>query len=223
MALQQFPDTQWSLIRRSGETPSVRDAAFSELVRRYRGAVLAWFRAQMDSADAEDATQGFLVASFERDWWARADPSQGSFRTFLMVLMRRHLWRLQHGNATDAVMVDALDELADASPDAARQFDARFVLDLTARAIEDLRTQYAQRGREVLFEALLQWSAGAQDHGALKALAERLGIPANTLTIEMRRWRQRLRDQVRSELRALCADEGAFAADWAAIGLVLRT
>jgi hypothetical protein len=38
-------------------------------------------------ADAEDAAQSFLAASFEHRWWAWADAVAGSFRGFLLMML----------------------------------------------------------------------------------------------------------------------------------------
>jgi hypothetical protein len=80
----QFPSTRWSLIVRSGATPSARHAAFSELALAYRRAILNSF-ARLAPQDAEDVTQSFLEASYEHAWWSRADASAGTFRGFLLM------------------------------------------------------------------------------------------------------------------------------------------
>ena len=218
--MARFPDTQWSLIRRSGETPSARHAAFSELAQAYRPAILAFFRTRLSADDAEDATQSFLAASFEHRWWARADADIGSFRGFLRVLLRRHL-----GHLRDALpptgSCDALEHLPDPAPDAERQFDARFVLLLTRHALERLRAHYRQHGREALFDGLLPLLSAPPEHGGLQEAATRLGLRPNTLTVERKRLRERLRDALREELRQLCADEAALDAEWTELQAML--
>lgn len=215
--MAQFPDTQWSLIRRSGDSPSARHVAFGELVRRYRSAIRAYFGARLSAEDADDATQSFLSASYEHAWWARADAEAGSFRSFLLMLLRRHLGHLREVRRLDQVDLEAAGELADVAPDSQRQFDTRFVLVLTARAVDALRLQYRERGREALFEQLVQLLSAPPEHGELKQIAESLQLPANTLTVELKRLRTRLRDQLAEELRGLCADPQAFAEDWSAL------
>ncbi len=212
--MARFPDTQWSLIRRSGESPSAQYAAFSELARAYRPAILAFFRARLPAADADDATQSFLAASFEHRWWARADAGIGSFRGFLRVLLRRHLGHLRDAQSPPGFS-DALDHLPDPAPDAERQFDARFVLLLTQHALTHLRAHYRQHGREPLFDGLLPLLGSPPAHGELQDIASRLGLRPNTLTVERKRLRERLRDALREELRQLCADEAALDAEWA--------
>ncbi len=97
-AMAQFPDTQWSLIRRSGDSPSARHVAFGELVRRYRGAIRVYFGARLSADDADDATQTFLSASYEHAWWARADSAFEGER------LDAHDWRKRCAPVTDAVV-----------------------------------------------------------------------------------------------------------------------
>ncbi len=218
--MPHFPDTQWSLIRRSGETPSLRQAAFAELARDYRPAILAFFRARIGADDAQDATQSFLAVSFEHRWWARARADAGSFRGFLLMLLRRHLGHLRQAQRIHESLDDS-DEPLDPAPDAERQFDTRFALVLTQRALECLRERYVLRGRGKLFENLSGLLAASPEYGQLQTVAESLGLAPNTLTVELRRLRARLRTQVREELRQLCANDAAFEAELAALQSVL--
>lgn len=218
--MARFPDTQWSLIRRSGETPSLRHAAFADLARDYRPAILAFFRARLDAADAEDATQSFLAASFEHGWWARAKAEAGSFRGFLLMLLRRHLGHVRAGRRSMEPLGET-NEPADPAPDAERQFDARFVLVLTSAALKTLRRQYRERGRETLFVELVKLMTSPPEHGQMQHIAESLGLPPNTLTVEIKRLRVRLQEQMRAELQQLCADRAAFDNEWAALQAVI--
>lgn len=219
--MPQFPSTQWSLIRQSGTTPSGRDA-FGELVHAYRGAILAFFRARLPADSAEDATQSFLALSYEHAWWSRADAQLGSFRNFLLVLLRRHLGRVNASRRPAGDAAIDTDEIADAAPEADRQFDLRFALALTARAIDAQRERYRSRGREALFEQLLPMLSSPPEHGELKTIAASLDLPANTLTVEISRLRQRLRGQMRDLVADLCADEASFAVEWAAVQRILE-
>ena len=223
--MARFPDTQWSLVRRSSNASSGR-AAFDELARAYRTAILAFFRARMDASASEDATQSFLALSYEHDWWSRADADLGSFRGFLLLLLRRHLGRLREGALREPLHMHIDDPAAaggdvDLSPAAEDQFDARFVLVLTARAIDSQRARYQARGKAILFERLLPLLGAPPEHGQLKSIADAMEVPANTLTIELRRLRERLREALREQVMELCVDEAAFTLEWAAVQRIL--
>lgn len=216
--MAQFPTTQWSLIRRSGGTASARYQAFGELASVYRDAILAFFRARLDASAAEDATQSFLAQSYEHAWWSRADADAGSFRGFLLVLLRRHLGHLRAPQDAETEL-DA--ELADPGPATDRHFDARFALALTAQAVDALRADYRKRDRGDLFERLLATLGAPPEHGELQRIAASLGMPANSLTVELTRLRKRLRDQLRELLKNLCADEPTFAQEWSVLQQLL--
>ena len=211
--MARFPDTQWSLIRRSVDTPSVSRVAFAQLVQDYRPAVLAYFRARMAQADAEDATQSFLTSSFEHGWWARADAALGSFRGFLLMLLQRHAVRVREASPTGESL-ELASESVDPGPAPEQRFDARFALQLTTRALDRLRESYRDRKREALFSVLVGLLANPPEHGQLQHVAADLGLAANTLTIELRRLRARLNHGLSEELRQLCADEATFEREW---------
>ncbi|MBS0462552.1 MAG: sigma-70 family RNA polymerase sigma factor [Proteobacteria bacterium] len=201
--------------------PSGRES-FGELVRAYRGPILAFFHARMPADAAQDATQSFLAASYELGWWSRADAQRGSFRNFLRVLLRRHLGKLRAAHTPDGDSAIDTDAIADTAPDADHQFDLRFALALTARAVDAQRAQYGARGRGDLFESLLPLLSSPPEHGELKEMAAALGLPANTLTVEINRLRKRLREQMRSLVADLCADEASFAGEWDAVQAILQ-
>jgi len=219
--MAQFPSTQWSLIRRSGETPSQRHTAFGELALTYRRAILAFFRARLTAADAEDATQSFLAASYEHAWWARANAEVGSFRGFLLMLLHRHLGHVRAEKIDMSSDPAVIEAIADLAPAAEQQFDTRFALVLTTRAVDTLRSRYRERGRAELFDRFLPLLGAPPEHGELKQIAESMQIPANTLTIELKRLRTRLREQLRAELMDLCADESSFESEWTILQQVL--
>lgn len=212
----QFPSTQWSLVRSDG-SPEARRGAFEQLTRRYRPAIVAYYRSWLDPDAAEDAAQAFLADSYEHAWWSRADADRGSFRTFLRLLLRRHRPPPSH-----ALPVAAdLDALEDPAPTAERQFDLRFAMLLTTEALAAQREHYVARGRGEVFEHLKRLLTTTLEHGDLKRVAAELGMPANTLSVELQRLRQRLRAGLREQVVQLCADEASVAAEWDALQRIL--
>jgi hypothetical protein len=214
-----FPTTRWSLIRASQQPPRDAAAAWSALVRDYRPAIVAYFRRGALARDAEDLAQEFLLHSMQAGWWSRADADAGSFRRFLLALLKR--FRLNRENTAQQrreVLVDATgpDDLGERaaeqdSPEA--QFDLQFALCLTRSALAALRERYVRDGREALFAQLEPWLAEAPAHGELAALAARLEIPPNTLAVQLRRLRQRLQESIRAALAELCLERAQVDAD----------
>lgn len=216
-----FPATQWSLIRGSAADEAERRAAFGELVRRYQPALRAYLRARLPAGQAEDAMQAFLLQSFENDWFARADPALGSFRGFLLLMLRRHAQRWRERSCPESVELEGID-CGSPTDDPERAFDARFLLTLTADAVSRLRAVYADRGRAALVEALLPMLTEPPGPGDLVAAAARLDMPPNTLAVELRRFRARLADAMREQLAGLCVDSETAEKDWQALRLSSR-
>lgn len=219
-AMPRFPSTRWSLIRRSADSAD-GGRAFGELVSLYRPAIVAFFRARLGTEAAEDAAQSFLAASYEQVSWSRADAELGSFRGFLLLLLRRHAGHVRAAATLPAADARDAAEVADDAPDAARRFDSRFALVLTANAIAVQRERYRQRDRAQLFEQLLPLLSSPPAHGELKDVAAALQMPANALTVELKRLRERLREEMRAQLGQLCADAAALESEWAALQHVL--
>ncbi len=217
--MAQFPSTQWHLIRASALSQVDRRAAFAALVEAYWPAILAYLRARVGPDQAEDAAQGFLIASYEHAWFARADPEFGSFRVFLLLMLKRHVGHLRRWPALPTDALEEAEQQVDtaANIDPERAFDARFLMALTAQAMARLRESYAARGRVALFDALLPLLTSPPERGDLAALSERLTIAANTLAVELKRLRSRVPGAMREQLGELCVDAETADREWQAL------
>lgn len=129
------------------------------------------YRWRADAEDAEDLTQDFLARAFARDVFARYDPAQARFRTFVRVCVDHFMQNAQRSGARlkrgGGVTVVALAEgeggegsaVADAST-TEDEYEARFhkewVRSLFTLAVQALEADCRQRGKLVqyqLFEA----------------------------------------------------------------------
>ena len=220
--MADFPSTQWHLVRGTALSQDDRRAAFGALVEAYRPAILAYLRARVGVGDAEDLLQSFLASSYEHAWFARADPEFGSFRGFLLVMLKRHVghWR-EKRSLTTAAIDDESTALTDtdANVDPERAFDARFLMTLTAQALAQLRKTYAARERSDLYDQLLPLLTSPPERGDLAAIAARMEIPANTLAVELKRLRERVAGAMREQLAELCVDPITADRDWQALRL----
>ena len=220
--MADFPSTQWHLVRGTALSQDDRRVAFGTLVEVYRPAILAYLRARVGVGEAEDLLQSFLAASYEHAWFARADPDFGSFRVFLLVMLKRHVghWREKRSLTTETIDDEstALGD-ADANVDPERAFDARFLMTLTAQALAQLRKTYAARDRAALFDQLLPLLTSPPERGELAAIAARMEIPANTLAVELKRLRERVAGAMREQLAELCVDPITADRDWQALRL----
>lgn len=216
-----FPTTRWSLIQASEPTPGEVASAWCDLVRDYRPAILGFFRRSSLGREAEDMTQEFLLRSMRDGWWSRADPEVGSFRRFLLVLLRRFLAQQREAGYRRFEVIGVEVEESDDGHTPERQFDLEFALCLTRSALVELRSEYAANGRGEVFDALQPWLSEAPEHGELVELGARLKIAPNTLAVQLKRLRARFQKSVRSALAELCIDAEHAAADLDALRLVL--
>ena len=216
-----FPTTRWSLIRASDRQPGEVAAAWSDLVRDYRPAILGFFRRSALARDAEDLAQEFLLRSMRDGWWSRADPEVGSFRRFLLMLLKRFLATQSDAGHRRFEVIGVSIEDGDHGQTPERQFDLEFALCLTRTALAQLRGDYEINGRGEIFAALQPWLSEAPEHGELTALGARLGVAPNTLAVQLKRLRARFQKAVRSALADLSIDAEHAAADLDALRVVL--
>lgn len=201
-----FPTTRWSLLHAAGDPDRAR-AAWSELAEAYRPAIVSFCAARFGREQGEDLAQQFFAESIAQSWWARADAERGSFRTYLRVLLvrfgERHGARFSMTAADDDVF-DRAAERIDASPAPAPEqaYDAAFASLVVSRARAALLTQVAD---DAVQRALVPVLLEGGDHGGLKELADRFGMPQNTVSQRLRRLRQRFRDLLRAEIGDLVA------------------
>jgi DNA-directed RNA polymerase specialized sigma24 family protein len=202
-----FPTTRWSLIQASDRQPDAVAAAWVDLVRDYRPAILAFFRRSALARDAEDLAQEFLLRSMHDGWWSRADPEIGSFRRFLLVLLQRFLATQTASGYRrfERTGIEVEDLHDDATPE--RQFDFEFALCLTRTALARLHSDYADSGRGALFDALQPWLSEQPERGDLAALGAQLQTAPNTLAVQLKRLRARFQQAVRAALADLSLDE----------------
>jgi RNA polymerase sigma-70 factor (ECF subfamily) len=224
-----FPTTQWSLVVFAGAgSGSQAHAAFESLCRQYWYPLYTFIRRQgRTHHEAEDCTQEFLARLLASDWVARARPERGRFRTFLLTSLRNFLtdeWQrgqaakrggdrahlpLEFGTAGERFV----REPADPGLTPEQAFDRSWAQDTIGHAIDGLRDEYGKNGRGALFAALepLVWdSSNSPSHAAL---AERLGMNANSFTVGLRRLRQRLGERLREEVAQIVADDAEVDAE----------
>jgi DNA-directed RNA polymerase specialized sigma24 family protein len=217
--MAEFPSTQWHLVRGTALSQDDRRVAFGTLVETYRPAILAYLRARVGVGDAEDLLQSFLTSSYEHAWFARADPEFGSFRGFLLVMLKRHVghWRERRQLAAEPLDDDATIADTAAGVDPERAFDARFLMTLTAQALAQLRQTYVLRDRAALYDTMIPLLTSPPERGELARLAAQLEMPPNTLAVELRRLRERVAGAMREQLAELCVDPLTADRDWHAL------
>jgi DNA-directed RNA polymerase specialized sigma24 family protein len=216
-----FPTTRWSLIQASARPPGEIAAAWADLVRDYQPAIVGYFRRSALARDADDLAQEFLLRSMRESWWSRADPDVGSFRRFLVVLLKRFLAQQTDAGYRRFEINDASPLQQEDSDSPEKQFDLEFAVCLTRIALTQLRDEYEQDGQGDVFAALQPWLSDAPEYGELAALGTRLQVAPNTLAVRLKRLRMRFQKAMRTTLVQLSVDEEHAATDLQALRLAL--
>lgn len=195
---------------------SGRHEVLAGLCRTYWPPVYAYIRRQgVNASDAQDLTQAFFSRLLQRDFFARAEPERGRFRTFLLCSLQNFL-RDEHARANAAKRggstVFSLEELEaeqgylaegveGLTPE--RLFERRWALTLLERVMARLEAEFRQNARGELFVELRQRLWGSNRDVPVHELARRLGVGESAFHVMLHRLRARLRELLRAEIAEL--------------------
>ena len=159
----RFPTTHWSQVALAADLdPRVKREALGCLLREYLPAFEAHLRHVLrQPADrADDLLQGFVCDQVvAADLLADADRGRGRFRTFLLTALDRYVarvWRTETAGkrapAGGIASVDDCSNLKSAALPASDAFDLAWARQVVTRALEQMRVECQQSGREQLWE-----------------------------------------------------------------------
>jgi RNA polymerase sigma factor (sigma-70 family) len=226
----RFPATHCSVVRASGAAdPQIRKEAFAELVSAYWKPVYKYIRIKWNLAneDAKDLTQGFFARAYEKEFFARFDPSQARFRTFLRTCVdgfvanaARDGARLKRGGGEQLLSFDfqgADEELRQhavpAKMDLDEFFHQEWVRGLFGLALDDLRKHCVASGKETHFALFQRYDLEGPEltEGLTYAqLAQEFGLPATQVTNYLAFARRQFRRFVLERLRATTGSDEEF-------------
>ncbi|MEP6484203.1 MAG: hypothetical protein ABJB01_07120, partial [Rudaea sp.] len=159
---------------------------------------------------AEDLTQSFFTRFIERADHARADPTRGSFRAFLLVTLKHflndagdHAHAIKRGGQ---IKFHSLDSCAEHnaepehhdSPD--HVFERAWAQAVLDSAMRTLRAEAKAAGKAALFDQLREFLIERPLESDYARVAEAFNLRRNTLAVSVHRLRQRLSEIVRNEL-----------------------
>jgi DNA-directed RNA polymerase specialized sigma24 family protein len=220
-----FASTRWTVVRQAADSQTASQHALSaltELCQIYWRPVYVFLRRQgVGQHDAQDLTQGFFADLIESRAYARADPTKGRFRSFLLGTLKHfvaHAHDRDHAQKRGGASVPVpLDEAAisdaetyasrcnDSSAD--RVFEREWAASLARQALDRLRQEYELGGKGALFEALKsRLTAGEAAAIPYEELANRLGRTAAHLRVDVTRLRARYRAILREEVCGTVVD-----------------
>jgi DNA-directed RNA polymerase specialized sigma24 family protein len=87
----QFPSTQISLLQAASSGAAMPNEALERVTALYWKPIYRFIRLKFhrNNEDAKDLTQSFFATALRRDLFARFDPAQASFRTYLRMAVER--------------------------------------------------------------------------------------------------------------------------------------
>ncbi|MEO8504525.1 MAG: hypothetical protein ABI609_11555 [Acidobacteriota bacterium] len=223
-----FPATRWSVVRAAGDPDAaVRARAMDKLIAAYWRPVykhLRW-KWRLSAPDAEDTTQDFFARALERDTFARYDPAQARFRTFVRLCVDRFVanqlqaaGRQKRGGGTPMLALDfagAESEIAiqpvSAEPDAEAVFRREWTRSLFMLAVDDLRGLCEERGKRSHFALFERYDLERTEDGPDYAqLAAEFDLPVTQITNYLAWARRELRRLVLARLLELTATTSEY-------------
>ena len=210
-----FATTHWSVVMAAGKGHSAEAAdALEQLCRTYWYPLYAFVRRHVSEAhDAEDLTQEFFTRFLAKEYFGRADPALGRFRSFLLACLKNFLTeqqrqarRLKRGGGHTAIPWDSQTaeeryQLEPADPVTPEQvYDRRWALTLLETALAHLAGEQAVTGKQEIFAQLKGYLWEEAREASYSETAVRLNMTEGAVKVAIYRLRRRLRDLLREEV-----------------------
>lgn len=192
------------------------DAALAQLCRDYWPPLYSFVRRrEFSPTDAQDLVQGFFADFLKRKAYAQTDRRKGKFRSFMLASLKHYMadvWdreqAIKRGGKQEFVLLD--DEVhavedgcgkhSTALLNEDHEYERRWAAALVTRAVRSLETEFSQGAKARLFSELKPFITGGTGLLSQQDVAERLGIPIDTLRSHLSRMRARYRELLREEV-----------------------
>lgn len=195
-------------------TDSARSTqALEKLCRAYWYPLYAYVRRRGHAPeDAKDLTQEFFRRLLANQLLASVDRRKGKFRYWLLAVMNHflaHEWEKARAQKRGGGrMLFSLDEVAAEEryrfeptelPSAEAVFDRSWALHVLEQALENLRAEFAEAGKESQFTALRGFITGDEAPSSAET-ARRLGMTEGGAKTTIHRLRRRYQELVREQI-----------------------
>jgi len=205
--------SHWSEVFTAGKdsSPDAR-AAFGELYVAYLPPLLAYLRSKGNSQDrAMDLLHGFFEHLLETNGLSTVE-KRGKFRNWLLRALDHFMtdeWREQHalkrGAGESHLPIGPDFEAGEVEPPATgltpeQAFDRKWAIALLKRVLTRLQGEYAQAGKQTTFAELKDFLPGGHAAFSHQEIADRLKMQANTVTVNIKRLRERYGELLRAEI-----------------------
>ena len=220
-----FASTRWTVVKQAADSQTASQhaqSALSELCQVYWRPVYVFLRRQgIAQHDAQDLTQAFFADLIESRAYARADPTKGRFRSFLLGTLKHFVAHARDRDRAQkrggGIVPVELDETAISEAEAYASgsshwsadgvFEREWAASLARQALDRLAQEYELGGKGALFEALKsRLIAGEAAASPYEELANRLGRTATHLRVDVTRLRARYRAILREEVSGTVVD-----------------
>lgn len=223
-----FMTTRWTVVfEAAAEKSEAERPALSEIIKRYWRPLYFFARQRgLSQADAEDATQGFLIGLLDGKFLERADPAKGKFRTFLLTAWKRYLIDLhrhdareKRGGSRATFSIDSEHSeqewlqwrSKDADPE--RVFLASWASSLVEETLQRLRTEYASSRRTAIYDSLIPYLTTPQCKEVYEKISSELNGTAGASKVALHRLRQRFAQSLREVVEETVDDSNDVEAE----------
>jgi RNA polymerase sigma factor (sigma-70 family) len=215
VSVGHFATTRWSQVIAAGQsqTPESKQA-LGTLCQNYWPPLYFFLRRQGHGVeDAEDLIQSFFLRLLERKTFKGLDRERGKFRSFLLAALKNHAsderdkaHAQKRGGGEKTLSLDLefaekrylLAPSQELTPD--KLFDRHWAETLIDRAFARLREEYAERGKERLFENLKDVLAGDDNRPGHREIARELDMTVGAVGVALYRMRGRYANALREEI-----------------------
>jgi RNA polymerase sigma factor (sigma-70 family) len=217
-----FRTTHWSLVLAAGaEATTSSRRALETLCGLYWYPLYAFVRRRgCDVEEARDLTQGFFTRLIEKNVVRTADPGRGKFRSYLLGTLKHYLaneWdrarALKRGGGRAVLSIDTdsaesrfRHEPADEMTPQ-KLFERQWALTLLDAVLKRLREEFAQKGREHVFERLKVYLSGETGGVGYDQVASELDMTKTAVKVTVHRLRRRYQQLLRDEIAQTVASE----------------
>jgi RNA polymerase sigma factor (sigma-70 family) len=212
---RRFSTTHWSVILAAGASPSPgSQEALEKLCNTYWYPLYSYLRRRgYDAHQAQDCTQGFFAAVLQKRALARVGPEHGKFRSFLLASLnhfvadeRDKAAAQKRGGGRETISLDVedaetryrLEPMHELTPE--KLFEKSWSLTVLHNAMARLKAEFAEPGRQELFESLKPHLPAGRGPASYQDVAARLGMTEGAVKMAVHRLRARYRQLVRDEI-----------------------
>lgn len=216
-----FATTHWSMVLSAGQVHSLQaSAALEKLCQTYWSPLCSYIRRQGHGPEeAQDLTQAFFAKLLEKNFWARANPQKGRFRSFLLTALRHFLAderdRIGAAKRGGGVAFISFDEQAGEGHlfeahgqhlTGEQQFDRLWASTVLEQARNKLKQECMASGKSGLYDRVSLLGGRNESSADYSCIAQELGMSVSAIKSAVYRLRERYGQLVREEVAHTVSD-----------------